>query len=150
MATVAVNGTLYAIFSTTGTVGTATTSADKIYACRTATLKFDAAVEDASSKESGGWFDGMPGQKKCDLTFGGVWDEAGAASALTATEIIAHIIAGNVARKFAFVPAALGTTIPGWMGMGIFNSISVTGDNEKPSEFSGGVTGTGPWALFTA
>jgi hypothetical protein len=145
-----VNGTLYAICSTAGTVGTATTSADKIYACKSASIKFDAAVEETSNKESGGWFDGMPGMKSVSLDFSGTWDEAGSATALTATEIIALLIAGNVARKFAFVPAALGTTIPGWMGMGIFQNISITADNEKPCEFSGSVKGIKAWAVFTA
>jgi hypothetical protein len=150
MATVAVNGTLYGIFSTSGTLATATASGDKIYACRSASIKYDASIEDASSKESGGWWDGMPGQKGVTLDFGGVWDEAGVASALTATEIIAHIISGNAARKFAFVPAALGTTIPGWMGMGFFQNIGVNADNEKPAEFSGSIKGTGAWEVFTA
>jgi hypothetical protein len=150
MATAAVNGTLYALFSTTGTVATASASTDRLYACRSASIKFDAAVEDASSKESGGWWDGMPGQKGVTLDFSGVWDEAGSASAMTAAEIIAHLIGTNVARKFAFVPAALGTTIPGWMGMGIFSGASITADNEKPCEFSGSVKGTGAWSVFTA
>src|SRR5450759_5456710 len=95
-----INGTLYAICSTTGTVATATVITDKIYACKTASIKFDQAVEETSNKESGGWFDGMPGMKSCSLDFGGTWDEAGSATALTATEIIAHLIAGNAARKF--------------------------------------------------
>jgi hypothetical protein len=145
-----VNGTLYALFSTTGTVATATTSTDKLYSCKSASITFNGAVEDASSKESAGWFDGMPGQKDVALSFSGPWDEAGTATAMTATEVIAHMIAGNVARKFSFVPAALGTSIPGWMGMGIFQNIGVTADNEKPCEVSGSVKGTGPWAVFTA
>lgn len=146
----AINGTLYAVFSTTGTIATATASGDKIYSCKTATLNVNAAVEDASTKESAGWWEGIAGQKDWSIDYGGVWDEAGSATALTATEIMAHIIAGNAARKFAFVPAALGTTIPGWMGMGFFNSQKITADMEKPCEFSGSVKGTGALALFTA
>lgn len=144
-----INGTLMCICSTPGTIATATVITDKIYACKTAVIKFDQAVEETSNKESGGWFDGMPGMKSVSLDFGGTWDEAGAATALTAAEIIAILIAGNAARKFAFVPAILGTATPGWMGMGIFQNISVTADSEKPAEFSGSVKGVKAWAVFT-
>jgi predicted secreted protein len=146
----AINGTLYAPFSTSGTVATATASADKIYSCKSATLNVNVDIPDATTKESGGWWEGIAGLKDWSIDFGGVWDEAGSATALTATEIMAHIIAGNAARKFAFVPAALGTTIPGWMGMGFFTGEKITADLEKPCEFSGSVKGTGALALFTA
>lgn len=145
-----VNGTLYAIFSTAGAIGTATAATDKIFTCKTASIKFDQAIEETSNKESGGWYDGMPGQKGVSLTFGGVWDDTGTATAMTATEIIAYLIGGNAARKFAFIPAALGTTIPGWAGMGIFQDISITADSEKPCEFSGSVKGIKAWIVFTS
>ena len=146
----AVNGTLYAVFATTGTIATATASTDRMYACKTSTLKVDIDIPDASTKESAGWWEGITGQKSWSIDFGGVWNEAGTATALTAVEIMALIIAGNVGMKFAFVPAALGTTIPGWMGMGFFNGLSITADNEQPCTFSGGVKGTAPLAVFTA
>ena len=146
----AVNGTLYAIFSTVGTVATATVSTDKVYSCKTATVTIKADTPDASSKESGGWWEGIPGQKDVTLSFSGPWDEAGSATALTASEIMTAMVGANAARKFAFVPAALGTSIPGWMGMGIFDNMSITADNEQPCSFSGSVKGTGAWSVFTA
>jgi hypothetical protein len=146
----AVNGTLYGIFSTVGTVATATASTDRIYSCKSASLKVNIDIPDATTKESGGWWEGITGLRDWSIDFGGVWNEAGSATTLTATEIMAIIIAGNAAMKFAFVPAALGTTIPGWMGMGFFTNESITADVEKPCEFSGSVKGTGALALFTA
>jgi predicted secreted protein len=146
----AVNGTLYAVFATVGTISTASAATDRLYACKTASLKVNVDIPDASTKESGGWWEGIAGQKDWSIDFGGVWNEAGSATTMTATEIMADIIAGSVVKKFAFVPAALGTTIPGWMGMGIFQGLSISADNEKPCEFSGSVKGSGPWAVFTA
>lgn len=146
----AINGTLYALFSTTGTVATATAATDRVYSCKTASLKVNVDIPDATTKESGAWWEGITGLRDWSIDFGGVWDEAGSATTLTATEIMAHIIAGNAARKFAFVPAALGTSIPGWMGMGYFTGQTITADMEKPCEFSGSVKGTGALALFTA
>jgi hypothetical protein len=146
----AINGTLYGLFSTVGTVATASASTDRIYACKSASITFDTDVPESSNKESAGWFEGIPGIKNVKISFSGTWDEAGSATALTAAEIIAAVIAGNTARKFAFVPAALGTATPGWMGMGIFSNIGINADMEKPCEFSGSVQGTAAWAVFTA
>jgi predicted secreted protein len=147
----AVNGTLYAIFSTTATsTSTATASGDKIYSCKSATWNVDIDLPDVSTKESGGWAQHIGGLKSWNVSFDGVWDEAGSASALTAKEIMDLIIAGNVKRKFAFIPAALGTSIPGWMGMGSFKSMSVTADMEQGCTFSGSAQGDGAPAVFTA
>jgi len=144
------NGTLYAIFATVGTVVTASASTDRMYACRDSSIKFTVDTPDATTKESAAWWEGITGIRDVTIDFSGVWDDAGSATTLTATEIAALIIAGNAAMKFAFVPAALGTTIPGWMGMGFFNGLSITAPYEKPCEFSGSVKGTGAWAVFTA
>ena len=144
----AVNGTLYAVFATVGTIATAVASTDKIYSCKSASLKVNMDTPDASTKESAGWWEGIAGQKDWGIDFGGVWNEAGTATALTAVEILALIIAGSAAMKFAFVPAALGVATPGWKGMGFFNGININADNEKPCEFSGSVKGTGALILF--
>jgi predicted secreted protein len=144
----AINGTLYSVFATVGTISTASASTDRLYACKTASLKVNVDIPDASTKESGGWWEGIAGQKDWSIDFGGVWNEAGSATAMTATEIMADIIAGSVVKKFAFVPAALGTTIPGWKGMGHFSGETITADMEKPCEFSGTVKGTGALVLF--
>jgi hypothetical protein len=115
-----------------------------------ATLNVNVDIPDASNKESAGWWEGIPGQKDWSIDFSGTWDEAGTATAMATSEIMAHIISGNAAKKFAFIPAALGTTIPGWMGMGMFQGVKITSPNEKPCETSGSVKGTGALALFTA
>jgi hypothetical protein len=146
----AINGTLYALFSTTGTIASAVASTDKIYSCKTASLKVDIDLPDATTKESAAWAEHITGLRGATCDFGGVWDEAGSATALTATEIMTLIIAGNTARKFAFVPAALGTTIPGWKFMGNFSGMSISADVEKPCEFSGSVKATGALVLFDA
>jgi predicted secreted protein len=143
----AINGTLYAVFSKdTGAIA----STDKIYACKTASLKVDVNLDDVSTKESGGWWEGIPGQKNWSIDFGGVWDEAGSATALTVSEIMALILAGNVVRKVAFVPAALGTSIPGWSGQGFFQNMNIQADLEVGCTFSGAVKGTAALALFTS
>jgi hypothetical protein len=144
----AVNGTLYAIFSTAGTISTAVASTDKIYSCKSASINIDIDLPDATTKESAAWAECISGIRQGKLSFGGVWDEAGSATALTATEIIAVIIAGNAARKFAFIPAALGVVIPGWKFMGHFENMGITADLEKPCEFSGSVKSTGAISLF--
>jgi hypothetical protein len=108
----------------------------------------DIDLPEATTKESAAWAEHITGLRGATCDFGGVWDEAGSATALTATEIMALIIAGNTARKFAFVPAALGVVIPGWKFMGNFLSISLTADVEKPCEFSGSVKATGALVLF--
>jgi hypothetical protein len=144
----AVNGTLYAIFSTTGSISTAVTSTDKIYSCKNSVLKVNVDLPDATTKESAAWAEHITGLRDATCDFSGVWDEAGTATALTAAEIMALIIAGNVTRKFAFVPAALGVLIPGWKFMGNFTGITITADVEKPCEFSGSAKATGALVLF--
>jgi hypothetical protein len=146
----AINGTLYAIFSTTGIISTASASTDRIYSCKTASLNVNVDLPDATTKESAAWAEHITGLRDASIDFGGVWDEAGSATALTATEIMTLIIAGNATRKFAFVPAALGTTIPGWKFMGNFSKMGITADVEKPCEFSGSVKATGALVLFDA
>jgi hypothetical protein len=144
----AVNGTLYGFFSAAGTISTAVASTDKIYSCKNATLNVDVDLPDASTKESGGWAQHITGIKKASVSFDGVWDEAGTATTLTIAEILALIIAGNTQRKFAFVPAALGTTIPGWKFMGSFKNITIGSDMENPCTFSGSVESSGALVLF--
>ncbi len=146
----AVNGTLYAVFATTGVIGTATASTDRVYSCKSATLNVNIDLPDASTKESGAWAQHITGLKDWSIDFNGVWDEAGTATALTFAEIMALIIAGNTAQKFAFVPAALGVVIPGWKGIGNWKGLTVTGDMEVPCTFSGSVKGTGALILFDA
>jgi hypothetical protein len=144
----AINGTLYALFSTAGTISTAVASTDKIYSCKSASLKVDIDLPDATTKESAAWAEHITGLRGATVDFAGVWDEAGSATALTATEIMALIIAGNVTKKFAFIPAALGVVIPGWKFMGNFSNLGITADFEKPCEFSGSAKATGALVLF--
>ena len=144
----AVNGTLYAVFSTTGTIATATASTDRIFSCKTSTFKCDADLPDVSTKESGAWAEHLAGIKNWGIDFGGVWDEAGTATALTAAEILALIIAGNAKRKFAFIPAIMGVATPGWKGMGSFKGIQLGADMETGCVFSGSVVGSGAPVLF--
>ena len=146
----AVNGTLYAVLSTTGIISTAVASTDKIYSCKTASLNVNIDLPDATTKESAAWAEHITGLRDASVDFGGVWDEAATATALTATEIMALIIAGNVTRKFSFIPAALGVAIPGWKFMGNFSKMGITADVEKPCEFSGSMKATGALVLFDA
>jgi len=146
----AVSGTLYGIFSTTGTIATASASTDKVYSCKSATFKCDVDLPDVSTKESAGWAEHLSGIKSASVDFSGVWDEAGSATALTAAEILALIIAGNTMRKFAFVPAALGTTIPGWKFMGSFKGMQLGADMEVGCTFSGSAVASGAVVLFDA
>lgn len=147
----AVNGTLYGVFATTATsTSTATASGDRIYSCKSATLNVDIDLPDVSTKDSAAWAQHITGLRSWNISFDGVWDEAGSGSALTAKEIMDLIIAGNVKKKFAFVPAALGTSIPGWMGMGSFKNLSIGADMEAGCTFSGSVQGDSALAVFTA
>jgi len=146
----AINGTLYALFSTTGTIATATASGDRVYSCKNTTFKCDVDLPDVSTKESAGWAEHLSGIKSASVDFSGIWDETGTATALTAAEILALIIAGNTKRKFAFVPAALGTTIPGWKFMGSFKGMQLGADMEIGCTFSGSVVASGAVSLFDA
>jgi hypothetical protein len=146
----AINGTLYAIFSTAGIISTAVASTDRVFSCKNTTFKCDVDLPDVSTKESGGWAEHLAGIKSASVDFGGVWDESGTATALTAAEILALIIAGNAKRKFAFVPAALGTTIPGWKFMGSFKGMQLGADMEAGCTFSGSAVASGAVSLFDA
>ncbi len=144
----AVNGTLYAVFATTGIISTAVASTDRLYSCKSATLKVDVDLPDVSTKESAAWAQHITGLKNWSIDFNGVWDEAGSATQVTFAEIMALIIAGNVSAKYAFIPAALGVVIPGWKGMGSWKNLTVTGDMEQGCTFSGSVVGSGALILF--
>jgi hypothetical protein len=144
----AINGTLYAAFATTGTIATAVASTDRLYSCKSATLKVDIDLPDVSTKESAAWAQHITGLKNWSIDFNGVWDEAGSATQVTFSEIMALIIAGNVSAKYCFIPAALGVSIPGWKGMGSWKGLTVTGDMEQGCTFSGSVVGNGALILF--
>jgi len=144
----AINGTLYAVFATVGTIATATAATDRICACKSASLNVNMATPDASTKESAGWWEGIAGQKDWSIDFGGVWDEALTATKLSLAEIMALVIAGGAAMKFTFIPAVMGVATPGWKGMGFFTNVKITADMEVPCEFSGSVKGTGALVLF--
>lgn len=147
----AVNGTLYAVFSAAGTLATAMASTDRVFSCKTATFKCDVDLPDVSTKESAAWAEHLEGGglKNWGIDFSGVWNEAATATALTFAEIIALIIAGNVMRKVAFCPAALGTATVGWSGMGSFKGVSVEAPMEVGMTASGSIVGSGALAVFT-
>lgn len=146
----AINGTLYALFSTTGIISTAVASTDRIFSCKNTSLKFDGDLPDTTTKESGGWAEHLEGGgiKNVSVDFDGIWDESGSATALTVAEIMALILAGNVKRKFAFIPSVLGTAIPGWKFMGSFKGLAIGADLETGCTFSGSVVASGAPVLF--
>lgn len=149
--TAPVNGTLYAVFSGAGPIATALAATDRIFSCKTSSFKCDVDLPDVSTKESAGWAQHLEGGglKNWSIDFSGIWNEAGTATSLTLAEIMALIIAGNVMRKVAFCPAALGTATVGWSGMGSFKGMTFEALMEAPCTFSGSIVGSGPVAVFT-
>lgn len=147
----AVSGTLYAAFSMAGIISTAVTGAARIYSCKSATFKCDADLPDVSTKESAKWAQHLEGGglKNWSIDFNGIWDETDAANSLSVAEIMALLIAGNVSRKIAFIPAILGTATVGWSGMGSFKGISIDAPMEAGCTFSGSLVGNGAVAVFT-
>ena len=131
----AINGTLYGVFSG---------ATNKIFNCKSASLKVDVNLDDITTKESGGWARHLNGLRSWSIDFEGVYDETDAgATSMTPVEILAAIIARTADAECAFKPDAT-TTGTGWKGNGTFKNITLTGDMEVGIKYSGSLVGNAP------
>ena len=144
----AVNGTLYAVFAIVGGIATAAAATDRVASCKTASLKVDIDLPDASTKDSAAWAQHITGLRNASIDFSGVWDEAATGTLLTVNEIMVLLLAGNAEMKFAFIPAAMGTTLKGWKFVGSFKGISIDAPAEQPCTFAGSAVANGALVLF--
>lgn len=135
----AISGTSYAVFNGTG---------NRLWSCKTSSLKVDVDLPDVTTKESSGWANHINGLRKWSIDFAGVYDDTDAGgTTMTPAEILAAIIARTADAAVAFKPAT-GTSNTGWTAAGTFKNITITGDMEKGIEFSGSIEGNAPLTVI--
>jgi hypothetical protein len=131
----AISGSMYGVFSG---------ATNKLFSCRTSSLKVDVNLDDVTTKDSGGWAAHINGLRSWSIDFEGVYDETDAgATSMTPIEILAAIIARTADAECAFKPDAT-TTGTGWKGNATFKNITLTGDMETGIKFSGSLVGNAP------
>lgn len=135
----AINGTLYGVFSG---------ATNKLFNCKTASLKVDVDLPDVTTKDSAGWAYHINGLRSWSIDFDGVYDETDAgATSMTPIEILAAIIARTADAECAFKPDAT-TTGTGWKGNATFKNITIQGDMESGITYSGSLVGNAPLVVI--
>lgn len=131
----AINGTLYGVFSG---------ATNKLFSCKSASLKVDVDLPDVTTKEDAGWGKHINGLRNWSIDFEGIFDETDAgATSMTPVEVLAAIIARSADAECAFKPDAT-TTGTGWKGNATFKSITLTGNMETGIAYSGTLVGNAP------
>jgi len=128
-----INGTLIAVLS----------GADKILHSKNATLTVAQNLFDTTTKESAGWAEHGNGLRNWEITWDGLYDEAG--SGITQNEIIGYIIARTADTVIKFVTNSPTNTV-GWTGNGTFQTGTIGGPMEDASTSSARIQGNGALA----
>ena len=129
-----VNGTDMTIYS----------GSDVILWSKTCTLNVEQDLPDGTTKGSSGWEEHIAGVRRWTIDFDGACDVSG--SGLTMNEIVAIIVGRTADSTIKFGTSAAAAT--GWTGSGTFKNLTITGNMEDVSTFSGQIVGNGALAAI--